>query len=85
MSIEKQVLLHTIIAHLCRAGMFGSISWNSEGKLPDAKLGKDSSKCHTKDSSKCHTDHSKYRVNTHSLQSGGVGGRFKRLGVERLR
>lgn len=77
MSIEKQVLLHTIIVHLCRAGMFGSISWNSEGKLPDAKLGKDSSKCHT--------DHSKYRVNTHSLQSGGVGGRFKRLGVERLR
>lgn len=71
MSIEKQVLLHTIIVHLCRAGMFGSISWNSEGKLPDAKLG--------------NTDHSKYRVNTHSLQSGGVGGRFKRLGVERLR
>lgn len=53
--------------------MFGSISWNSKGKLPDAKL--------DKDSSKCHTDHSKYRVHTHSLQFGGGGGRFKRVGV----
>lgn len=53
--------------------MFGSISWNSKVKLPDAKL--------DKDSSKCHTDHSKYRVHTHSLQFGGGGGRFKRVGV----